>query len=118
MRDGVQIKDGRVGGALTVTRAFGDFDLKSEPAQTTGLTALPEVKFVELGCEDQFIILASDGLWVVVSSEQAVACARAVMKRTHNAQKMAEALTRLALDRGSEDNVAVLVLKLSLAPCK
>ena len=47
-------------------RSIGDADLK--PA----LTAQPEVTHRQLTAEDEFVVLASDGLWDKLSNEEAV----------------------------------------------
>ena len=58
----------RVMGRLAVSRAFGDKSLKPF------VTAQPEVSTTQLFKEDDFIILACDGLWDVtdnISARQA-----------------------------------------------
>ena len=59
----------RVGHAgLAVTRAMGDADCKGD-----GVTALPEVTKVHLTPAHEYLVVACDGLWDVVSNEE---CAR------------------------------------------
>ena len=53
----------RVGGVLAVSRAFGDRPLKRFVIPT------PDIKQEQLTSDDEFIILASDGLWDVVSNQ-------------------------------------------------
>lgn len=48
----------RLCGVLAVTRAFGDFSLKK-----MGLTAVPEIKKMELRMTHKYLVMASDGLW-------------------------------------------------------
>lgn len=50
--------DGRVGGVLAVTRAFGDHSLKK-----SGVSAIPHVLKYTLKPFDKFMIIASDGVW-------------------------------------------------------
>ncbi|XXG80239.1 hypothetical protein AAC387_Pa09g1157 [Persea americana] len=52
---------------LAMTRAFGDFYLKEY-----GLISVPEISFRRLTERDEFIILATDGVWDVLSNEEAV----------------------------------------------
>ncbi|KAI3850788.1 hypothetical protein MKW98_030848 [Papaver atlanticum] len=52
---------------LAMTRAFGDFDLKD-----FGLTAIPQISHHHLNINDKFVILASDGVWDVLSNQQVV----------------------------------------------
>lgn len=53
----------RVGGVLAVSRAFGDRPLKRFVIST------PEVREEMLTSEDECLILASDGLWDVISNQ-------------------------------------------------
>ena len=99
----------RVFGMLAMSRAIGDSYLKPF------VISDPEVRVVERkDGEDEFLILASDGLWDVVSNEDACEVARACLRRGR-AKWCAEAaslLTKLALARRSSDNVSVVVVDL------
>ena len=52
-----------MGGVLAVSRAFGDKPLKRFVIST------PHMQEEQLCHEDEFIILASDGLWDVLTNE-------------------------------------------------
>jgi len=52
---------------LAMTRSFGD-----GVAASVGVIAVPEVSVVPLGDEDQVIIIASDGVWEFITSQEAV----------------------------------------------
>jgi protein phosphatase PTC1 len=52
------VVDGRVGGSLAITRAFGDHSLKKD-----GVIAKPFIKKLVLKNSDKFLIIASDGVW-------------------------------------------------------
>lgn len=52
---------------LVVTRSYGD-----TVAHKVGVTADPEITPIDLIEEDLFIIIATDGLWDVLSPRQAV----------------------------------------------
>eukprot|EP00300_Choanocystis_sp_HF-7_P014220 c18610_g1_i2.p2 GENE.c18610_g1_i2~~c18610_g1_i2.p2 ORF type:complete len:466 (+),score=123.67 c18610_g1_i2:54-1451(+) len=72
---GVVTADGRIQGSLNVARALGDFQFKqntSLPAERQMVTALPEIQVVELLPEDEFVLIACDGIWNVKTSQQAV----------------------------------------------
>lgn len=91
----------RVGGVLAVSRAFGDKPLKRY------VIATPDVREETLGPDDEFIILASDGLWDVVSNQDAVNLVRDVRDPEKAAKKLAEE----AMSRGSNDNVSAIVVR-------
>ncbi|KAJ7966458.1 putative Protein phosphatase-2c [Quillaja saponaria] len=52
---------------LAMSRAFGDFVLKDH-----GIIAIPDISYRRLTSMDQFIVLASDGVWNVISNKQVV----------------------------------------------
>ncbi|XP_057466779.1 probable protein phosphatase 2C 72 [Actinidia eriantha] len=51
---------------LAMSRAFGDFLLKNH-----GIIAIPDVSYHRLTSNDQFLVLASDGVWDVLSNNEA-----------------------------------------------
>ena len=62
----VWIKDEEIPG-LAMTRSFGD-----RVAATAGTISEPEIKEFNFDMEDKFIIIASDGIWEFISSEECV----------------------------------------------
>ncbi|KAK2986512.1 hypothetical protein RJ640_021387, partial [Escallonia rubra] len=69
------IQCGRVNGTLNLARAIGDMELKKDkslPAEKQILTANPDINTVELGDDDDFFVLACDGIWDCMSSQQLV----------------------------------------------
>ncbi|KAL3269981.1 hypothetical protein HHI36_009036 [Cryptolaemus montrouzieri] len=68
--------DGRVNNGLNLSRAIGDhaYKLNTElgPREQM-ITALPDIKTLELNLEeDEFMILACDGIWNFMSSQEVV----------------------------------------------
>ncbi|KAJ6944246.1 protein phosphatase 2C 60 [Populus alba x Populus x berolinensis] len=57
---------GRVNGTLNLSRAIGDAELKQNkklPAEQQIVTANPDIRTVELCDDDEFLVLACDGIW-------------------------------------------------------
>jgi len=129
------VDDGRVCGLLAVSRAFGDCELKSEgldcflkESVTDGfitedfaskvhftsdpLVCTPDVTELELLPDDQFIIIATDGLWDVMSSEDAVRFVSQQFKKGRSAEAITGNLVDLAIKRYTTDNVAAVVIDL------
>ncbi|KAJ4788462.1 Protein phosphatase 2C family protein [Rhynchospora pubera] len=74
----------------------------------------PEVSIMERLEEDEFLILASDGLWDVISDEMACMIVRNSLSSVGlTVDDAASLLTRMAISRGSRDNISVLVVQLS-----
>lgn len=91
---------------------------------------VPEIMFVPRAKEDECLVLASDGLWDVMTNEEVCDVARRRILLWHKknggtmlskersdeadpaAQDASEYLTRIALQRGSRDNISVIVVDL------
>jgi serine/threonine protein phosphatase PrpC len=94
---------GRVGGALAVSRAFGDYGLKD-----FGVIVTPHVTKTELRVIHKFIVVATDGLWDVVSDKEI----HETLKTKSTIEDVAKTLIKKAVAQGSRDNISVLCLKL------
>jgi len=65
----------RVNGNLNLSRAIGDLEYKRRsdlPASAQAITCTPEIQTLPIVPEDEFLILACDGIWDVMSDQQAV----------------------------------------------
>lgn len=70
------IDDGYLNGVLSVTRALGDWDMKLPRGSSSPLIAEPEFQQITLTEDDEFLIIGCDGIWDVMSSQQAVSLVR------------------------------------------
>ncbi|CAN7049301.1 hypothetical protein Bca4012_073997 [Brassica carinata] len=68
---------------LAVSRAFGDYCLKD-----FGLVSEPEVTYRKITSKDQFLILATDGMWDVMTNDEAVEIVRGVKDRRKSAERL------------------------------
>ncbi|CAL9062733.1 unnamed protein product [Musa banksii] len=115
----------RVFGVLAMSRSIGDHYLKP------WIIPVPEVTIVPRCREDECLILASDGLWDVMSNEEVCDIARRRILLWHKkngivsspvnhrgeeadpaAQAAADFLSKLAIQKGSKDNITVIVVDL------
>lgn len=98
---------------LSVSRAFGDVD--AQPF----VTHRPEIFRYKLDKADKFLVLACDGLWDVLSNSDVVnfvllSCYDGQTKeRINQKQNIAKKLADYAINKGSTDNVSVLVVFLN-----
>jgi len=97
---------GRVNGVLAVTRSLGDSSMKEF------VVGSPYTTETELCEEDEFMIIACDGLWDVASDQTAIRKVRSM----ESSQEASQFLVDYALRKGSQDNVTVLVVRLSPVP--
>ncbi|GAX81681.1 hypothetical protein CEUSTIGMA_g9109.t1 [Chlamydomonas eustigma] len=104
----------RVMGVLAMSRAIGDHGLRPY------VISDPEISVVNRTEDDDFLILASDGLWDVMENQEATSLALRCMMRAWEkgagrkaaARIAASVLTKAAIDRGSKDNVTVVIVDL------
>ncbi|XP_022133601.1 protein phosphatase 2C 3-like [Momordica charantia] len=119
----------RVLGVLATSRAIGDGNLKPY------VISEPEVVVMDRTAEDEFVVLATDGLWDVVSNDTACEAVRTCMRaqRDRPTSSLAPSqssprgmgcscdktcsdasivLTKLAMARHSSDNISVVVIDL------
>lgn len=91
---GGSVAEGRVQGNLNLSRAIGDLtykDARLAPARQM-ITALPETLRVPLGPADEFVVLACDGIWNVLTSQDVVDHVRAGLARGASLSALCEEL--------------------------
>ncbi|XP_052207834.1 probable protein phosphatase 2C 6 isoform X2 [Diospyros lotus] len=99
---------------LAMARAFGDFCLKD-----FGLISVPDVYYHQLTEKDEFIVLASDGVWDVLSNKEAVDVVASAPTRATAARALVDCATRawrLKYPTSKIDDCAVVCLFLEHVP--
>jgi protein phosphatase 2C family protein 2/3 len=84
--------------------------------QKSAYIAAPELRSIQLEERDDFLILASDGFWDVMSSIEAVTAARKSLAAKRDASAAAALLVERAKQLGSADNISVVVMLLHGRP--
>nr|KAF6329199.1 protein phosphatase, Mg2+/Mn2+ dependent 1G [Pipistrellus kuhlii] len=67
--------DGRVNGGLNLSRAIGDHFYKRNknlPPEEQMISALPDIKMLTLTDDHEFMVIACDGIWNVMSSQEVI----------------------------------------------
>lgn len=95
------VLNNRVNGVLAVTRSLGDTSMKEFVVGSPYTTSTP------LAANDEFLILACDGLWDVATDQKAVD----LVKDVQDCDDAAKALMEFALNEGTRDNVTVVVIR-------
>jgi len=118
---GVEAPDGSQ--YLKCARSLGDAKYKVGPRDQHLVCATPEVFTRALTEADDFLLLASDGVWDVLSDQKACNVVRASSEanaRVEDSRSVAtaaaEAVVRAAHEAGSEDNISAVVLLLRHLP--
>lgn len=70
---------------LAMSRAFGDYCIKDY-----GLISVPEVTHRNISSKDQFIVLATDGVWDVISNQEAVEIVSSTPDRAKAAKRLVD----------------------------
>ncbi|KAM9476842.1 protein phosphatase 1B isoform 1-T2 [Clarias gariepinus] len=110
----------RVNGSLAVSRALGDYDYKCvEGKGPTEQLVSPEPEVFEISRvpeEDEFVVLACDGIWDVMSNEELCAFVRARLEVSNDLEKVCNEVVDTCLHKGSRDNMSVVLVCLPNAP--
>ncbi|SGZ53086.1 CIC11C00000001725 [Sungouiella intermedia] len=113
---------GRVNGNLALSRGIGDFVFKKNadlPAEEQIVTCYPDVIEHKINFErDEFIILACDGIWDCLTSQQCVECVRRGIYERKPFTQICEEIMELCCAPTSDglgigcDNMSILIVAL------
>jgi protein phosphatase 2C family protein 2/3 len=120
---GGYIEYGRVNGNLALSRALGDFEFKKNYAlhpEDQIITANPDITCHEISEDDEFLVLACDGIWDCLSSQQVVDFIRYQVSQGKDLTEIAEMMCDhcLAPDTTSGagigcDNMTVMIVAIT-----
>ena len=111
----------RVNGVIAVSRSFGDIEYKSLKERAWGktfeddlLTCVPEICVLpRYGPESMdFFLLATDGVWDVLSAQEAVNIVREDLAKTRDVHSACVSVIRESLFRNSDDDITVLIVNM------
>eukprot|EP00096_Caligus_rogercresseyi_P013561 TRINITY_DN61_c0_g1_i5.p1 TRINITY_DN61_c0_g1~~TRINITY_DN61_c0_g1_i5.p1 ORF type:complete len:1565 (+),score=563.19 TRINITY_DN61_c0_g1_i5:115-4695(+) len=98
----------RVNGLLAVSRSIGDFEHRAF------ISAEPDVTSVDMNGSEDFVILASDGLWDYMAYDKATSAVyRHLVEHAGNngdIDKLSSELANLSKKAGSGDNISIVVV--------
>ncbi|KAJ2457566.1 Protein phosphatase 2C 2, partial [Coemansia sp. RSA 2322] len=115
------VEFGRVNGNLALSRAIGDFEFKNNrnlPAEKQIVTADPDVIRHELAGDDEFLVVACDGIWDCMTNQQAVQFVHAKIAAGRKLDQVCEDMMDACLASESElggvgcDNMTVVIVAL------
>ncbi|KAF5307987.1 hypothetical protein FQR65_LT06555 [Abscondita terminalis] len=95
----------RVNGQLAVSRAIGDVEYKPY------VTAVPDIIEIPLTGLEDFLVLACDGLWDVMTEKDAARHVyEKIIQNPGDIEGVSQHLVQLAKENGSCDNISVIVV--------
>uniref|UniRef100_A0AAY4D603 Protein phosphatase 1B n=1 Tax=Denticeps clupeoides TaxID=299321 RepID=A0AAY4D603_9TELE len=109
----------RVNGSLAVSRALGDYDYKCVDGKgPTEQLVSPEPEVFEIvrAPEDEFVLLACDGIWDVMSNEELCEFVSARLEVSEDLERVCNDVVDTCLHKGSRDNMSVVLVCLPNAP--
>ena len=113
LESGMEIIDDRICGTLMLTRIFGNYEYKeeNENGNNKGLICEPFISKIEidLSIENQFLILASDGIWDILTEEEI----QNIIKKYQDTQKICSIIIKKCLENEAWDNMSVFAVKLT-----
>ncbi|KAL6060122.1 protein-serine/threonine phosphatase [Balamuthia mandrillaris] len=98
--------------SLGVSRSIGDSMFKNPDytkGKPSGLTAEADVQQIELTANDQFLVLACDGLWDVMDHQVVADFVLSSLREKDDPQAASQELVEEAYRRGSTDNITAVV---------
>jgi len=98
------VANDRVNGSLGVTRALGDHHMK------TYIISAPHCEKVEGVKEGDGLVVCCDGVWDVLTGEDAAAHAKEAKEKGEALKDSAKALVKKAFEKGSTDNLSALIV--------
>lgn len=110
---GGYVDDGYLNGQLNITRALGDWHIEGMKDLGAGggpLSAEPEIKKAKLSKDDEFLIIGSDGIWEVFTSQNAVDFARRKLQEHNDLETCCKELIDEAIKRETVDNLTAVMV--------
>ena len=104
VKEGGVVFGGRVYGQLMLSRAFGDWELK-----TYGVSCIPHILRYEIQNDDKYLIIASDGVFDVLEDEDIYQ----LSKNKNNSKEYCDDIIKYTIERGSMDNISCFVIGLN-----
>ncbi|XP_024393465.1 probable protein phosphatase 2C 60 isoform X2 [Physcomitrium patens] len=113
------IHGGRVNGSLNLTRAIGDMEFKYQTNLAPDkqiVTCCPDIREEDLGPDVEFIVLACDGIWDVMSSQQVVDFVRKRLTTANTLSSICEDILDNCLSPSTRqqegcDNMSIIIVQ-------
>ena len=117
LESGVEIIDNRINGTLMLTRIFGNYEYKNndeneeDENNNKGLICEPFISKIniDLNIENQFLILASDGIWDTITEEEI----QKIIQKNYDTQQICSITVKKCIRNEAWDNMSIFAVKLT-----
>ena len=117
IKAGGSVQRGRINGNLAVSRSFGDFYYKndsSRPQDSQMVSPVPNITETPISLDprtssDQFIIIACDGVWDVVTEQDACYLVSEMLGEGKDVEDVCRKFLDYCLLANSKDNMTVVI---------
>ena len=117
LESGLEIIDNRINGTLMLTRIFGNYEYKNnqeneeDENDNKGLICEPFISKIniDLNIENQFLILASDGIWDTITEEEI----QHIIQNNYDTSKICSIAIKNCLSNEAWDNMSIFAIKLT-----
>ncbi|GMS79031.1 hypothetical protein PENTCL1PPCAC_1206 [Pristionchus entomophagus] len=111
----------RINGSLAVSRALGDFEYKGNSSLSPAkqqVSPEPDVYFFDRQASDEYLIIACDGIYDVMSNDELCGFVHARLEVTKEGalSKVCNEVLDACLQKGSRDNMTLLLVCFEGAP--
>lgn len=109
----------RINGTLAVSRALGDFEFKKDHRRgpcAQLVSPEPEVTSIERLPQDEFLILACDGIWDVMDNDDLCQFVRHKLLTEPNIEEICSSVLDVCLNKGSRDNMSIIIVVFENGP--
>lgn len=97
----------RVMGRLSLSRALGDWDMRP------WVSATPDVTIQPRSSRDDFVVLATDGVWDVMTSAEVANALKRYFNEGKRPYQALDGLLRECRRRGSGDNITIVLVDMT-----
>ena len=120
LESGMEIIDDRICGTLMLTRIFGNYEYKEDINENEekndniinkGLICEPFISKIniDLYIENQYLILASDGVWDILTEEEI----QKIIIKYKDTEKICSIIIKKCIENEAWDNLSVFAVKLT-----
>lgn len=109
----------RINGTLAVSRALGDFEFKKNWNRRRCeqlVSPEPEITVIERKPDDEFLILACDGIWDVIDNDDLCRYIRYELTIEPDLEKVCSSVLDVCLCKGSRDNMSIILVVFETGP--